>query len=157
MAIFALSFLSFALVARIALTSKAKEILGWDLSLGYAFLLGLGFDLLTALLCAIPLTLWLTVVPQRFFESRPHRILVMVSAWIGLFLAAFTVAAEWVFWHELSVRFNFVAVDYLVYTNEVVGNIWQSYPMPAILVGLAIVATGAWWLLAADGLDRCVA
>jgi arylsulfatase A-like enzyme len=144
-------FLSFSLVTRLALTSKAKEILGWDLSLGFAFLLGFAFDLLTALLCSIPLTLWLTVMPQRFFKSRAHRILVMVSAWFGLFFAAFITASEWVFWHELSVRFNFVAVDYLVYTNEVVGNIWQSYPMPAILFGLALVATGAWWVLRRTG------
>jgi phosphoglycerol transferase MdoB-like AlkP superfamily enzyme len=149
--IFVVVFLLFSLVTRIALTSKAKEILGFDLSLGYAFLLGSAFDLLTALLCSIPIILWLTVIPQRFFESRPHRVLVMVSAWIGLFFAAFVMAAEWVFWHELSVRFNFVAVDYLVYTNEVVGNIWQSYPMPAILSGLALLATGAWWLLRRSG------
>ena len=149
--IFVVVFLLFSLVTRIALTSKAKEILGFDLSLGYAFLLGSAFDLLTALLCSIPIILWLTVVPQRFFESRLHRVLVMVSAWFGLFFAAFVMAAEWVFWHELSVRFNFVAVDYLVYTNEVVGNIWQSYPMPAILSGLALLATGAWWLLRRTG------
>ena len=149
--IFVVVFLLFSLVTRIALTSKAKEILGFDLSLGYAFLLGSAFDLLTALLCSIPIILWLTVVPQRFFESRLHRVLVMVSAWFGLFFAAFVMAAEWVFWHELSVRFNFVAVDYLVYTNEVVGNIWQSYPMPAILSGLTLLATGAWWLLRRTG------
>ncbi len=149
--IFVVVFLLFSLVTRIALTSKAKEILGFDLSLGYAFLLGSAFDLLTALLCSIPIILWLTVVPQRFFESWPHRVLVMVSAWFGLFFAAFVMAAEWVFWHELSVRFNFVAVDYLVYTNEVVGNVWQSYPLPAILSGLTLLATGAWWLLRRTG------
>ena len=149
--IFVVVFLLFSLVTRIALTSKAKEILGIDLSLGFAFLLGSAFDLLTAMLFSIPVILWLTVVPQRFFESRPHRVAVMVTAWFGIFLAAFIVAAEWVFWHELSVRFNFVAVDYLVYTNEVVGNIWQSYPMPAILFGLVVVATGAWWLLQRTG------
>ncbi len=149
--IFVVVFLAFSLLARIALISKAEEILGWDLSLGFAVLLGLAFDLLAALLCSIPVTLWLTFAPQRFFASRPHRILVLASVWIGLFLAAFIAAAEWVFWHELGVRFNFVAVDYLVYTNEVVGNIWQSYPMPAILVGLAAVATAAWWLLRRTG------
>jgi phosphoglycerol transferase MdoB-like AlkP superfamily enzyme len=149
--IFVVSFLAFALLTRIALTSKASEILGWDLSLGLAFVIGFAFDVLAALLVSIPLILWLAIVPQRFFESRFHRVSVMVSAWVGLFVAAFVAAAEWVFWHELSVRFNFVAVDYLVYTNEVVGNIWQSYPMPAILFGLALIATGAWWLLRRSG------
>ena len=68
-AIFVFAFLAFSLVARLALISKAKEILGWDFSLGFALVLGFGFDLLTALLCSIPLTLWLAVVPQRFFET----------------------------------------------------------------------------------------
>jgi len=38
-------------------------------------------------------------------------------------------ASEWVFWDEFGSRFNFIAVDYLVYTHEVVGNIEQSYPL----------------------------
>ncbi len=150
-AIFVVVFLSFSLAARIALTSKAADFVGWDLSLGLAFVLGFAFDLLTALLASIPLTLWLAIVPQRFFASRTHRVMVIVAIWAGIFVAAFITAAEWVFWHDLSVRFNFVAVDYLVYTNEVVGNIWQSYPMPAILSGLALTATGVWWVLRRTG------
>lgn len=44
-----------------------------------------------------------------------------------------TAGSEIVFWNEFSVRFNFIAVDYLIYTNEVLGNIWESYNMPLIL------------------------
>ncbi len=149
--IFVLTFVCFNLVARLALTHKASDILGWGPSLIAAFAIGQGFDLLTAMLGSIPLTLWLAVIPQRVFESRFHRVAVLISAWLGLFFAAFIAASEWVFWHELGVRFNFVAVDYLVYTNEVVGNIWQSYPMPAILFVLVLVATGAFWLLRRTG------
>jgi len=150
-AIFVAAFLAFALVTRVALMIKASEIIGRDLSLLLAFVIGCFFDLLAALLVSIPLTIWLMIEPQRLFESRLHRSVVMVSAWIGLFLGAFIAASEWVFWHELGVRFNFIAVDYLVYTNEVIGNIWQSYPMPAILGGLAVLATGAYWLLHRTG------
>jgi phosphoglycerol transferase MdoB-like AlkP superfamily enzyme len=49
--------------------------------------------------------------------------------------------AEIPFWDEFGVRFNFIAVDYLIYTYEVVENINQSYPLPVIalvLVGLII-------------------
>ena len=35
----------------------------------------------------------------------------------------FEEVAELLFWDEFTSRFNFVAVDYLVYTNEVIGNI----------------------------------
>ena len=49
--------------------------------------------------------------------------------------------SEVVFWSEFGVRFNFIAVDYLVYTNEVVGNIMESYPMiPMTLLMLAVAA-----------------
>ena len=45
--------------------------------------------------------------------------------------------AEWTFWEEFQTRFNFIAVDYLVYTTEVIGNIRESYPVAAILAGLS--------------------
>ena len=32
--------------------------------------------------------------------------------------------SEYFFWNEFGVRYNFIAVDYLVYTNEVIGNIF---------------------------------
>jgi phosphoglycerol transferase MdoB-like AlkP superfamily enzyme len=52
----------------------------------------------------------------------------------------FTAASEGVFWNEFSSRFNFIAVDYLVYTREVVGNVRESYPI-GVMLG-AIVAVG---------------
>jgi phosphoglycerol transferase MdoB-like AlkP superfamily enzyme len=150
-AIVVVVFTAFAQVARIALTIKASDVIAKDLGLAAAYALGLAFDLFAAFLVTVPLTVWLAVMPQRLFASSLHRAFVWTSAWLGLFFASFVTAAEWVFWHELGARFNFVAVDYLVYTNEVVGNIWQSYPMPAILVGLALMATGAFLLLRRTG------
>lgn len=48
--------------------------------------------------------------------------------------------SEYFFWNEFGVKYNFIAVDYLVYTNEVIGNIMQSYPVVPIFTGLFIVA-----------------
>ena len=150
-AIFVVVFLLFSLLTRLSLTIKASDILGLDLSLAVAFGVGFAVYVLAAALASIPLAVWLAVLPQRFFESALHRKLVLISAWFGLFIASFVSASEWVFWHELGVRFNFVAVDYLVYTNEVVANVWQSYPMPGILLGLMLLATGAFWLMLRSG------
>lgn len=47
--------------------------------------------------------------------------------------------SEYFFWNEFGVKYNFIAVDYLVYTNEVIGNIMQSYPVIPIFTGLFIV------------------
>ncbi|MCU7616641.1 LTA synthase family protein [Chryseobacterium sp. PBS4-4] len=47
--------------------------------------------------------------------------------------------AEIPFWDEFGVRFNFIAVDYLIYTYEVIENINQSYPLPlvaGVLIGI---------------------
>jgi phosphoglycerol transferase MdoB-like AlkP superfamily enzyme len=149
--IFVVVFLLFSLLSRAALTVKAADILNWNPTLLVAYVIGFAFDLLAASLAAIPLAVVLAVLPQSVFSSRLFRRLTPIVAWIGLFVAAFVAAAEWVFWHELGVRFNFVAVDYLVYTNEVVGNIWESYPMVAILGGLAVLATIGYWLLRSTG------
>ncbi|PKL97626.1 MAG: sulfatase, partial [Gammaproteobacteria bacterium HGW-Gammaproteobacteria-7] len=51
----------------------------------------------------------------------------------------FTGLAEWLFWDEFGVRFNFIAVDYLVYSDEVLRNIRESYPVFALLALLALI------------------
>ncbi|SHM69470.1 LTA synthase family protein [Flavobacterium xinjiangense] len=48
--------------------------------------------------------------------------------------------SEYFFWNEFGVKYNFIAVNYLVYTNEVIGNIMQSYPVIPIFSALFIVA-----------------
>jgi len=48
--------------------------------------------------------------------------------------------SEYFFWNEFGVRYNFIAVDYLVYTNEVIGNIMQSYPVIPIFTLLFVVS-----------------
>ena len=52
----------------------------------------------------------------------------------------FGAVAEATFWLEFATRFNFIAVDYLLYTHEVIGNIRESYPVPWILTGIALAA-----------------
>lgn len=46
--------------------------------------------------------------------------------------------SEFFFWNEFGVRYNFIAVDYLVYTNEVIGNIMESYPVVPLFIGIGI-------------------
>jgi phosphoglycerol transferase MdoB-like AlkP superfamily enzyme len=76
------------------------------------------------------------------FNRHWVRSLAYVAGWIILFILLFGALAEWLFWDEFEARFNFIAVDYLVYTTEVIGNIRESYPLPqyiAALVGLTSV------------------
>ncbi len=70
-----------------------------------------------------------------------------VTMFIYAFLMVANVASEYTFWDEFGVRYNFIAVDYLVYTNEVIGNIMESYNMP-LLIGAALAAGALlYWLM----------
>ncbi|KAB2912783.1 MAG: LTA synthase family protein [Hyphomicrobiaceae bacterium] len=53
--------------------------------------------------------------------------------------------AEALFWNEFGTRFNFIAVDYLIYTREVIGNIRQSYPV-GMLIAAVVVGAGVVFL-----------
>jgi phosphoglycerol transferase MdoB-like AlkP superfamily enzyme len=59
----------------------------------------------------------------------------------------FIALSEWTFWDEFSTRFNFIAVDYLVYTQEVIGNIVESYPVGALLGGVGVIGAIMVWSL----------
>ena len=64
-----------------------------------------------------------------------------------IFLMIVNAISECVFWNEFGVRYNFIAVDYLVYTNEVIGNIMESYPIVPMFLGVFLVAVLICWRL----------
>jgi phosphoglycerol transferase MdoB-like AlkP superfamily enzyme len=95
-------------------------------------------------------TAWPILLPFLFllpltaftYGSRVGQWLLRLLCLVLLFIMLFSSAADLTFWNEFSTRFNFIAVDYLVYTSEVIGNITESYPVGrwiAILVVGAIV------------------
>ena len=65
---------------------------------------------------------------------------------ILLYLFVFGFFAEIIFWDEFQTRFNFIAVDYLIYTTEVVANIVESYPLGIILGTIFIIAAVIYYL-----------
>lgn len=76
-----------------------------------------------------------------------RRVVVYFTLGLYVFLLLLNALSECVFWLEFGNRYDFVAVDYLIYTNEVIGNIMESYPIvPMFLVILALSA-GISWLL----------
>jgi len=113
---------------------------------------GILFDAVTFAYAMVPLVVYLSLVPARLYRKRMHaRLLYTVSA-AALFGMIFIATAEYFFWDEFGTRFNFIAVDYLIYTREVFGNIWQSYPMPALIAAM-LVATAGSFLLVKRGID----
>ena len=125
-----------------------------------AFALGLGFDLAAAAYALTPFVLWLALAPDRLARTWIYRAASIAWFAIACFVFFFTAIAEWLFWDEFGARFNFIAVDYLLYTHEVIGNIWESYPTGKLLIALALAATAVtalparriWrWLAAPSG------
>ena len=110
---------------------------------------GLGFiyDLAFLLYAGLPVGLYLLLCPRRLWAQGWHRLLLHVLLGLSLFIMLFTAVAEWLFWDEFGVRFNFIAVDYLVYSKEVVDNILESYPIYPLLATLALVASITTFLL----------
>ena len=144
-------FMAVSLATRLALLGQAVRSLDWNASLVAAFAWGALFDCGAALLFAGPLVVALTVLPAKLFERRWARVLAHVFFVVALGALLFTAVSEWFFWDEFGTRFNFIAVDYLVYTTEVVANIRESYPMPVVLGGLALLSLGGYALLARTG------
>jgi phosphoglycerol transferase MdoB-like AlkP superfamily enzyme len=103
-----------------------------------ALAVGEGFDLVSALWLAAPLVLFLTLLPERWFRWRVTRGLLFLWMAVAAFSGLFVAAAEYFFFEEFNGRFNFVAVDYLIYPTEVVDNIWQSYHTGIILTVIGI-------------------
>lgn len=111
------------------------------------FVLGFLYDLVNASYFIIPLTIYLWLVPQRFFEKPWHRFFVYGFLLVFTFILTFNAVSEWFFWDEFNTRFNFIAVDYLVYTNEVLGNIQQSYPVGWIITGVVLFTLALMYFL----------
>jgi phosphoglycerol transferase MdoB-like AlkP superfamily enzyme len=108
-------------------------------SIALAFLLGIINDLAFFSYLLIPFALYLLVLPNAAYQSKLNRTLIFAGFFVGLYGFFFVEVAEWTFWDEFGVRFNFIAVDYLIYTHEVVRNIIESYPLGGILSGIFIM------------------
>jgi len=116
-----------------------------------AFALGLGFDLATLAFLLSPLLLATALYPERWRPARWSRRLYWKCAGLALAILLFGAVSELVFWQEFTTRFNFIAVDYLIYTNEVIGNIFESYPVGWIVLAIAAAAA-----VVTYGVSRCV-
>ena len=111
------------------------------------FGVGLWFDVAVVAFFLVPVCLYEALLPNRWRASRVHGVLRLLWLWLTIAVLLFGAVAESTFWFEFSTRFNFIAVDYLIYTREVVGNIRQSYPVGWILAAIGVLAALlVWWV-----------
>ncbi|WP_293413601.1 LTA synthase family protein [Piscinibacter sp.] len=133
-----MAFVVVSALTRLGLAAfNADTSLFEPLRLGPAVLLGLGYDVAVALWWCLPLVLlgwWWPAARAR--SALGVVALVLTAALIGGLV--FVSVAEFVFWNEFASRFNFIAVDYLLYTREVIGNIRESYRLTPLFAGIGV-------------------
>ncbi|MAO16029.1 MAG: sulfatase, partial [Muricauda sp.] len=154
---FALLFLALSFLIRLSfLILDFTEVEHSLFSLLKIFFTGVFFDLGTVSFFYVAASLYFLFFPKRFYGSLLDRILVYFGFSLALLVVYFSFFAEITFWDEFQRRFNFIAVDYLIYTYEVVKNINESYPLPFLIGGMVILVTTTVWLFARKGFFKKV-
>ncbi|HIV70591.1 MAG TPA: sulfatase-like hydrolase/transferase [Candidatus Aquabacterium excrementipullorum] len=140
------AFVSFNLAVRLGLAAFNGDATAWSpVHLLPTVLIGAAFDLGVGLCALAPLAVLAVLWPKR--ASRSLGWLLTVLLWPLCMVMVCVGASEFTFWNEFASRFNFIAVDYLIYTNEVLGNLRESYNLPLMFALAALLATGMWWWL----------
>ena len=125
LAVVLLAFLAFNAAVRLGLALFNGEwapLLPWRLL--PAMLIGSVFDLAAASFVLAPLGLLVLAWPNGSGHWLRRVLLALLLPLCVLMV--FVGFSEFTFWNEFASRFNFIAVDYLIYTNEVIGNIRES-------------------------------
>ncbi|WP_375319341.1 LTA synthase family protein [Candidatus Tisiphia endosymbiont of Oplodontha viridula] len=135
-------YLIFQFITRIILSSYAlwqQQITISDLA--SIFVIGIFNDLIS--LCYFLPVILLLIIGFYKLLAR-YKFLYLSCCFVGYFctvaLLTFITIAEITFWDEFGVRFNFIAVDYLIYTHEIIGTVKESMPYREILLAIIIVA-----------------
>ncbi|MGB5008029.1 MAG: LTA synthase family protein [Ferruginibacter sp.] len=102
------------------------------------FFIGFFYDLVVCSFFAIPVALYCWLMKDSWYQKKWQRIPLFFLYFIITLILVLNVGGEIIFWDEFSVRYNFIAVDYLIYTTEVIGNIIESYNIP--LIASAVIA-----------------
>ena len=135
-----LVFVIIAFISRTVLLSISfGEVNTGIISLLRIYSFGLFFDSVAFSYFMIPFVIFLMFIPDRFFNSGFHKWFAYVAYFIAFAIILFNGVSEYFFWEEFGVRYNFIAVDYLVYTTEVLTNIWESYPIPLLVSTIILI------------------
>jgi len=157
--VFFLFGLLLAFLIRCGLTGMCwSECESGVLSMLAVFATGFLFDVAALMYFFLPFALYLFLMPQCWFAAKWNRRLFWVLGTLMALILIFSGVAEFFFWDEFGSRFNFIAVDYLIYTTEVLGNIWQSYNIPLVFGGIgAAVALTLWGLVRSEVMEDALA
>ena len=146
--VFMMVFIAISFISRTALMMASFDDV--DLSLlNLIKIYGIGafYDFVASTYYVIPFVIYLILIPNKLFNAKIHKVLALGIYFSVLYGVIFNGFSEWFFWDEFGKRFNFIAVDYLVYTTEVLQNIWESYPIPLLVSIILVFNLGLFYLL----------
>ncbi|MFM2156335.1 MAG: hypothetical protein RL516_1084 [Bacteroidota bacterium] len=148
-------FLVLSLITRIVLTAISFQSISFNpVDFVLSFLSGFFFDLIAFSYYALPIAIIIFLIPSVIARSKFYKGLCWFFYGLTIFIWTLNAFAEYFFWDEFEVRFNFIAVDYLVYTNEVIGNIVESYSIGSLIAIVACIAAIAiYWLVKNNYVD----
>lgn len=72
-------------------------------------------------------------------RKKIRNVIFSFTVFLFVLIMILNTVSEFFFWNEFGVRYNFIAVDYLIYTNTVIGNIIESYPVVPLFIGIGLV------------------
>lgn len=103
------------------------------------FLVGIVNDFI-AITYFLPLVLIISGCFHIVFRNqiKIHKICSLGAYFLVNSIFIFTLIAQIIFWEEFSTNFNFIAVDYLIYTHEIIGTVVESLPIYRILFAFII-------------------
>lgn len=135
------------ILLRVSIAARAHLDIGLSpLEVGEIMLRGAWFDLVTGAFVILPIAIYHALLPAERHGATFDRRADLALRFIFSFALLFESVAEHFFWTEFSSRFNFIAVDYLVYTHEVIGNIVESYPIGWLISAVAALAALIAWI-----------
>ena len=110
------------------------------------FLTGLVYDASSGVFFTLPLAILLWLLPTRWLNRKAGRCALLCVTFVLNAFLVFTLVALYLYWQEFHTNFNFISVDYLIYTQEMIGQIRESFNMPVILPSIAVAAALVTWL-----------
>jgi phosphoglycerol transferase MdoB-like AlkP superfamily enzyme len=126
--------MAIAMATRTYLLIFSRADVSWNIwSLIKVYAMGAFYDIVSVSYMLIPFALLVTLLTDNAFYKRWRMTSAIVFYTILIAAAIFGAFAEYFFWEEFSTRFNFIAIDYLVYTSEVTNNIFESYNIPLVV------------------------
>ncbi len=137
---FSITYLLFALVIRIVLYFISFSDI--DFSITHLLkIIGIGFayDIGSLSYMMAFYSIYLLIIPSKYAGSKVDKWITYTAYWLFMIVITFSFLAEVTFWMEYQRRFNFIAIDYLLYTYEVLENINESYPLPLIIASIGLI------------------